>query len=141
MSLPGDLTTITVTGSFPNIAGQPQAGSVTFDPGQPVADSGGLVILTGAVTRQVWNGKMQPVALPCTDNAGLNPTGFPYLVTEKIGLNTRSYPVFLPHTLGATVDLSQLSPAVGVPATIAGVDGGSAVSGGFPAGDLDGGGA
>jgi hypothetical protein len=47
MPIPGDLTTITVTASYPNIAGQSQTGHVSFDPGQPVADSTGKVILTG----------------------------------------------------------------------------------------------
>src|SRR6185312_4435838 len=110
MPLPGDLTTITVTATYPNIAGQPQSGSVTFDPGVVVTDSTGHVILTGAVIQQVWNGVMRPVVLPCTDNGTLSPPGFQYKITEKIGAATRSYYVFLPSTLGVTVDLSALTP-------------------------------
>lgn len=109
MPLPGDLTTITVTASYPNIGGQPQSGLVKFDPGQPVADSTGKVILTGPVTARVYNGTMQPVVLPCTDNA-TSPTNFQYKITETIGSNSRTYYVYLPHSLGASVDLSGLSP-------------------------------
>lgn len=110
MPFPGDLTTITVTASYPTIAGQPQTGLVTFDPQQVIADSTGKVILTGAVIQQIFNGTMQPIVLPCTDNSTLNPTGFSYKVTEAIGASTRSYQVQLPHTLGTTVDLSSLTP-------------------------------
>jgi hypothetical protein len=114
MPLPGDLTTITVTASYPNIAGQPQSGLVKFDPGQPVSDGTGKVILTGAVTCYVFNGIMQPVILPCTDNANISPTNFNYKVTETLGTNVRSYYIQLPHTLGSTVDLSSLTPLLAV---------------------------
>jgi hypothetical protein len=139
MPLPGDLTSITVTASYPNIAGQPQTGLVKFDPGQPVSDGTGKVILTGAVTCYVFNGVMQPVILPCTDNAGLNPTGFLYKITETLGTNVRSYSVYLPHTLGSTVDLSSLTPQTAVSMVITNIDGGDAISGGVPAGSVDGG--
>lgn len=115
MPLPVDLNTITVTAAYPNIAGQPQSGYVTFDPGAVVTDSTGHVILTGAVRCNVVNGVLQPPTLPCTDNGGLNPTGFAYTVTEVIGLSKRSYQVELPHTIGATVDLSSLSPVTQPP--------------------------
>jgi hypothetical protein len=115
MPLPVDLNTIAVTGTYPNIAGQPQSGYVTFDPGAVVTDATGHVILTGAVRCNVANGVLQPPTLPCTDNSGLNPTGFAYTVTEVIGSSKRSYQVSLPHTLGASVDLSSLSPVTQPP--------------------------
>ena len=113
MGLPGDLTTITVTSSYPNISGQPQHGLVTFDPQQPIADGTGNVILTGAAVQRVYNGVMQPVVLPCTDNT-TSPTGFQYKITEAIGSNSRVYYVYLPHSLGSTVDLSDLSAVLPV---------------------------
>ena len=118
MPFPGDLTTITVTASYPNIAGQPQSGLVKFDPQQPIADSTGDVILTGAVVQKVYNGVMQPVILPCTDNL-TSPTNFQYKITETFGTQTRSYYVYLPHSLGSTVDLSSLSPVEPVTAMAA----------------------
>lgn len=118
MSLPVDLNTITVTGSFPNIAGQPQSGSVVFDPGGQVTDTVGHVIMSGAVTAHVFNGVMQAVTLPCTDNGNLNPTGFTYEVTATIdGTKYTPFAVLLPHTLGATVDLAVLVPVSSNPGT------------------------
>jgi hypothetical protein len=111
MALPGDLTTISVTSAYPAVDGTPLAGTVTFDAGQPIADSTGKVIFSGSVTKSVFNGTMQPVVLPCTDNSTLNPTNFQYAITETLNGNTRPvYYVSLPHSLGATVDLSALSP-------------------------------
>lgn len=45
MALPGDITTIQVTGTFTSGAGTGENGSVTFTPNSMLTDPGGLVII------------------------------------------------------------------------------------------------
>ena len=73
MPLPSDLTVITVTAQFPLVDGEPQDGTVTFDPGTVLQDATGQVILAGAATAQVRDSVMIPVTLPATDNPTLSP--------------------------------------------------------------------
>ena len=68
MPLPSDLTVVSVTASFPLVDGEPQDGTVTFDPGTVLQDATGQVILAGAATAQVRDSVMIPVTLPATDN-------------------------------------------------------------------------
>lgn len=120
MSLPPDLTQITVTGTYTTITGQPLPGQVNFSVTTVVQDSTGKVILGIGTQSAVLNsaGSMS-ITLPCTDNADLNPTGFAYLVTEVVPGVGRAYYVQLPHTLGSTVDLAALAPASTPPAASA----------------------
>lgn len=115
MPLPGDLTTITVTSTYPTGAGSDLNGYVTFTPSAPLIDPTGRVIIRAApVQAQVTGGAMAPITLLCTDNANIQtPTGaaWHWIVTEKLDgappLAPETY--LLPHTLGASVDLSELS--------------------------------
>lgn len=120
MPIPGGLTTITVTSSYPAIDGSPLSGNVVFETDQQIMDSAGLVKFSGSATRVVFRGVMQPITLPCADNGALNPTGFSYKVTETLnGVTQTPYWVSLPSTLGATVDLSALTPAASPPSVSA----------------------
>lgn len=120
MPIPGGLTTITVTSSYPAIDGSPLSGNVVFETDQQIMDSAGLVKFSGSATRVVFRGVMQPITLPCTDNGALNPTSFSYKVTETLnGVVQTPYWINLPHTLGATVDLSAVTPAGAAPSTSA----------------------
>ena len=93
MPLPSDLAVVLVTGSFPQIDGEPQDGYVTFDPGTVLRDFTGAVILAGAATAQVRGSVMIPVDLPATDNATLSPGPgtWAYAVTVHLGGSTQSY--------------------------------------------------
>jgi len=106
--LPSDLVVVSVSGSFPLIDGEPQDGYVTFDPGTPLRDTTGAVILAGAATAQVRGSVMIPISLPATDNATLSPSGWAYSVTVHLGGSTQSYTFALASSLSPTVDLSQL---------------------------------
>jgi parallel beta-helix repeat protein len=115
MPLPGDLTTITVTGSYPAPVGgsPPLTGTVTFQPSADLTDATGKVILRAAPIELLLSAGALSVVLPCTDNATLQPAGWYWIVTEDIdGLPARVYNIELPHTLGASVDLSALVPVV-----------------------------
>ena len=48
MPLPGDLTTITVTGAFPTGAGSPLQGVVVFTPSADLTDATGHAIIRAA---------------------------------------------------------------------------------------------
>lgn len=110
MPLPGDITTITVTGTYLTPAGAAMSGTVTFTPSTPILiDTTGTVLLGGVgVTVALTNGAFS-VVLPNTGQ--LTPGNWSYTVTETIsGLSPRSYSVNIPHSLGSTVDISSLSP-------------------------------
>lgn len=116
MPLPGDLTTIIVTGTYQDPSGNPLSGHVTFTPTADLLDSTGRVVLRATpLTANLSSSGTISIVLPCTDNATLNPSAWAYTVAEVVsdGLNnlpTRTYTIQLPHTLGATVDLSTLIP-------------------------------
>lgn len=116
MGLPSNVNTITVTGSYVDLEGNPLTGSVTF-----VASAGPFANATApaflspvTVTATLVLGAFK-VVLPCTDNATLSPTGFVYTVIETLPGDSRSYMVSLPHTLGASVDLASLAPVTTLP--------------------------
>jgi hypothetical protein len=109
--LPGDINTITVTGTYLNPTGSGMQGTVTFTPSTPVlVDTTGQVVLGGTgVTVALNTSGAFSVVLPCTGQ--LLPGNWTWKVTETItGLSPRSYNVNLPHSLGSTVDISTLSP-------------------------------
>jgi hypothetical protein len=114
MSLPPDITTITITGSYRLIDGTLLSGQVIWDPGQVIKDATGKVILGGPVGAVVTSGTMLaasggPLVLPHNDSAGLNPQGFAYTVTTAVqGISGPPAQYLLPTALGATVDMSAL---------------------------------
>lgn len=127
MPLPGDITTIEVTGTCLDYAGNPLPGPVTFDPGTVLTDSTGLVILDGPVVVPLDSNGAFTAVLVCTDNADLRPAGWTYTISVGVapppppwtpGTLVKdlppppappvSFPAALQHTLGAAVDLSAL---------------------------------
>lgn len=120
MPLPVDLSSITVTSTYQDGSGAPLFGYVSFTPSTDLTDSTGKVILRAApIITNIFKGAISQV-LACTDNANISPSGWTWNVTEVIGnaqgnLTSRSYSVLLPHTLGATVDLSTLVPVTPQP--------------------------
>jgi Pectate lyase superfamily protein len=121
MPLPDGITTITVTGTYGTLAGSPAltrrspVAQVTFAPSVLLTDSNGKVIFTTDPVCAPLNVSGEfSVTLPCTDNEALNPAGWVWNVTEEVPSAGRSYSVFLPSTLGGTVDISDLSPVASV---------------------------
>jgi hypothetical protein len=111
MPLPGDLTTITVTGTFLSVRGAVATGAVTFTPSVvPLVDSVGHVIVDGPTTATLNGSGQISAVLACTDNANL--PAFTYTVSIAVnGATTAAYPgKAIPHTLGSTVDLTALLP-------------------------------
>jgi hypothetical protein len=119
MTWPPDLTTKTVTSSYPN-AGAGLNGYCSFVLTADLADATAPAILRAAqLQSQVTNGVMAPIVLPCTDNADLSPSGWAWTVTEVLqGAPTRIWSFYLPHTLPSTVDLAALTPLVTPPTLV-----------------------
>jgi hypothetical protein len=120
VSLPGGLTTITVTGTFLTATGTGLGGSVSFTPTSAVTDAAGEVVLAElAVTAMVsgTTGVMTPLVLPTTDNQGTTPAGWAYTMAISVpGAQNTITPVYLPHALGSTVDITALSASLAAPA-------------------------
>ncbi len=113
MALPGGLTTVTITGTYTSASGAAASGSVSFAPTSAVTDAAGTTILTEIpVTAALGTaGSFSLGPIPCTDNAGLVPIGWAYQVSVAVGGATQTItPVFIPHALGSTVDMSQIGP-------------------------------
>jgi hypothetical protein len=115
MPLPGDINTITVTGTYLNASGSPLAGSVAFTPTVELTDSTGHVVLRATPVHAPLVGGTFTVVLPCTDNTTTSPTSWAWTVTETVSdgptsIAARTYTIVLPHSLGASVDISTLVP-------------------------------
>ncbi len=120
MALPGNLTTITVTGTFLAADGSPCAGMVTFTPSTVLTDATGPAIFPLIPVRVTLDSSgTLSVILPVTSDTDLSPGGWSYKIEELITASqpapqppvtvTRSYAVALPSSLGSTVDLAALT--------------------------------
>jgi hypothetical protein len=109
MPLPNNLQTITLTGTFLDTTGTALSGTLTFTPPPELVDPGNAIMYSAPVTANLDSSGHFSVTLICTDNSILLPVGWFYTVTENVR-GVRSYPIFVPHSLGSTVDLSSLTP-------------------------------
>ena len=113
MALPSNLSTITVTGTYIDIQGNPIAGQILFTPRSVVRDPSAKTILINStiVVNLDTNGQFT-TSLVVTDDPDASPSGFTYYVQEAF-VGGRSFDMLLPSsTVGGTLDLSQVSPAV-----------------------------
>jgi hypothetical protein len=108
MPLPGDLQVVTVTGTMLDISGMPLTGRVGFTPSAPVADATGQVVIPQKAHYYRLQSGAFTASLAGTDNAGLLPHGWTYIVKVEIdGLLPWSSSALIPHT-PSPVDLSAL---------------------------------
>lgn len=122
MPTPEGLNTTTLHGLYvePNATGTPLQGTLSFSPTPsfilfPTQNC--IVAGTETATLDV-NGEFT-IELASTNNAGSNPTGWLYTVTEKIiGQRQRTYNIALPYTSGATVELADIQPTDDAPTYI-----------------------
>jgi hypothetical protein len=112
MALPGNLTVVTVTGTYLTPVGVPCTGTVTFSLDYPLADATGTTILYSGDTTVVLDATGRVlIQLAATDQTQLSPEPFTYRVTEAIaGRPLRVYNISLPSASAPTVDLSALAP-------------------------------
>lgn len=117
MSLPGGLTSITVTGTFSDGAGDPLGGTVTFWPSAELTDATGHVIIGATPITATVNpstGQFSQV-LATTDNAGLLPEGWTYKIQVGVAGAQQTFNAYIPSSYGSTVDLSVLGPVQPLP--------------------------
>jgi hypothetical protein len=114
MSLPATASTVTVTETYVDAAGEEVDGTVTFTPSVRVVVEG-TSITVDRVTARVVRGQLLnpdgdgPLLLAATDDPDLSPSGWTYLVVEKVGSLRRSYNVSLPASPSTRV-LHTLAP-------------------------------
>lgn len=101
MTLPSNVSVVTVTESYLTAAGAPESGTVAFTPSVRVT-VGGTSITIAAVTGRVVNGALlasdgvSPLVLAATDDPDLTPSGWTYQVVEKFAARRRAYNIALP---------------------------------------------
>lgn len=111
MSFPAGASIVTLTGTFPiPVAGTARTGRVAFTPSATLVDATQKAIYSGGGSITLDTAGHFSVALLCTDDTDIQPTGWRWRVDEQpSGGPRRTYWIDLPHTLGPTVDLSTLA--------------------------------
>lgn len=111
MALSPDISTCTLTGTYVDINGNPEAGSVRFTPICNVIDTDqNQIVVSQAITDVLDGNGAFSVVLPVTNDADYTPNPIAYRV-EELFTGGRDFYVTLPSG-SATYDLSDLSEAV-----------------------------
>jgi hypothetical protein len=110
MALPGNLSTITVTGKYLDFTGSAIAGQVKFTLSQVLINSAAdTIIIPSTVTADLdANGAFSAV-VPITNDPDISPAAFTYGFEEAF-IGGASYTISLTSSLGASVDISDLRP-------------------------------
>jgi len=113
MALPNNLTTITVTGTYLDIAGNPIAGQVLFTPRAVLKNvTSNVILINSTITVTLDANGAFSKALVATNDADAAPVDFTYQVEEAF-IGGRTYDILLPTTTpNGTVDLADVAPAI-----------------------------
>jgi hypothetical protein len=113
MALPNNLTTITVTGTYLDIAGNPIAGQVKFTPRAVLKNvTSNIILINSTITVTLNSNGAFSQALVATDDPDAAPADFTYRVEEAF-VGGRTFDMLLPaNTTGGTIDLADVAPAV-----------------------------
>jgi hypothetical protein len=112
MALSPDLSTITLTGTYVDLEGNPIAGRVTFTPQSILKDTDQNQIIINSTISATLNGSGSfSVVLPTTDDTDVAPTPFAYAV-EEVFSGGRSFFITIPTGGASTLDIADLAPAV-----------------------------
>lgn len=113
MALPGNVSTVLVTGRYIDVTGAPVRGSVTFDLDTPLANSGASVIITETAYTVPLDGTGSfSAALPATDDPDNAPSGWVWRLTPNFDGAPAPFTFELPASLAPSVDISLLAPAL-----------------------------
>jgi hypothetical protein len=111
VSIPGDLSTVVVTGLFQDAAGSLLRGSITLTPSAVVRDATGKVVVDGPLTYWLSRGSFATAPLVATDNEGLTPQGWSFDVMVALeNSQPVAYSLAIPHE-PSPVDISALIAA------------------------------
>ena len=113
MALPANLTTITVTGTYLDIAGNPIAGQVKFTPRAVLKNvTSNIILINSTITVTLNANGAFSQALVATNDTDAAPIDFTYQVEEAF-VGGRTFDILLPSaTVGGTLDLADSAPAV-----------------------------
>ena len=112
MALTADLTTITLQGTYVDLAGNAIVGSVRFTPQSIIKDTDqNQIIINTAITETLDANGSFSVVLPVTDDTDVVPVPFAYYV-EEIFSGGRSFYITLPLGSTSPQNIADLAPAV-----------------------------
>jgi hypothetical protein len=113
MALPTTLSTVTLTGTYVNLLGNPISGSITFQPVTILKETNlNVIIMPSYITKTLDANGSFTVTLPCTDDTDVTPEPFVYTVVENF-TNGRTFKMALPLSLvGTSVNLADVLPSV-----------------------------
>lgn len=107
MPLPVGLDTVTLTGTYQDVLGNPLSGFVRFEGPTWIVDTTNNIVFTADETVTLVNGAFS-VELVATDATGIVPNPFTYQVVELIeGMRPHRYRISLPK-INPTADISDL---------------------------------
>jgi len=111
--LPVNLTTITVTGTYLDLTGEPIAGQVKFTPRAVLKNvTSNVILINSTITVTLDAAGSFSQALVATDDSDAAPIDFTYRVEEAF-VGGRTFDMLLPAaTVGGTIDLADVAPAV-----------------------------
>lgn len=113
MPLPNNLTTIIVTGTYLDIAGNAIAGQVKFTPRAVLNNvTSNVILINSTITVTLDANGAFSQALVATNDSDAAPIDFTYIVEEAF-VGGRTFDILVPSaTVGGTLDLADVSPAV-----------------------------
>lgn len=110
MALPPNLTTVAVSGTYVDIAGNPVAGQVKFTPRAILKDPDeDTIIVPKVVSITLDETGSFAVVLPVTDDPDVQPVNWTYYVEEAFPRG-RTYDISLP--AGGSINLADVAPAL-----------------------------
>lgn len=108
MSLTG-VSQVTVTGSFRKPDGSAASGKVMFTPSARLVTTNDDLVVPDPVVATLDGSGDVSVSLPATDDVDVSPSGWTWLVEERIENQKRSYSMVLASS-PSTVDLADVAP-------------------------------
>lgn len=111
MALPGNLSTITLTGNYVDFSGTAIAGQVQITLSEVLINSAAnRIIIPSTITAILDSNGSFSLTVPVTNDPDINPAAFDYTFEEAF-LGGGSYTITLLSSLGASVDITDLRPA------------------------------
>jgi hypothetical protein len=111
MAIPSNLSIVTVTGTYLDIAGNPIAGQVKFTPRAVLKNvTSNVVLINSTITVTLDSNGFFSQQLVATDDSDASPLNFTYFVEEAF-VGGRSYDILLPAAV-STIDVADIAPAL-----------------------------
>lgn len=114
MALPGNITTITITGQYIDFKATPVAGQVKITNSSFLTDAAAdRMIVPTTITADLDSNGAFSLTVPVTNDVDVSPLNYTYTFEEAF-IGGSTYTISLPASLGASVDISDLRPTATV---------------------------